>query len=174
LPVGFNRFRGASDGLGNVELESYWNFCNDRQTGRAYGVGFNLGLPATSQDVGDKALIYEPFFVVYRQFGEIGFNASAGLEVKNFLNGEKTELEGDIALAAFRKVGPFVPLIELGLQVEEEKTELRLAPGLYWHPRWMKPEIGVSFPIGMTPATPNFGAWLLITWEFNNKEADAD
>jgi hypothetical protein len=176
VPVDFKRHEEAANGVGNIEFEVYWNYYNNPSNGWASGAGFGLGFPSASPDVGDRAFLYEPFVVVARQIDRAGINVSAGLEVKDFLEGEKeTEVKGDIAAAIYRKFDHFVSLLELGMEVEREKTTVRLAPGLYWRPAWTKAEIGVSFPIGLTTDTPDFGAWLLITREFqprkhNNKQ----
>jgi hypothetical protein len=170
VPVEFKHHDEVSSGVGNIELEGYWNFHNNRSTGWASGVGFGLGLPSASPEVGDRAFFYEPFLIVARQIDRTGFNVSAGLEVKDFLDGEQeTEVQGDIAAAVYRKFDHCVSLLELGIEVEQEKTTVRLAPGLYWHPAWTKAEIGVSFPMGLTTDTPDFGACLLVTREFQLK-----
>ena len=169
LPVDFKRLPERGEGVGNIELEGYWNFYNNPDTGWAYGVGFGLGLPNATMEVGDRAMIYEPFVVACRQYGSVGFNVSAGLEVKDFLDPEgQTEVQGNLALAVYRRFGRFIPLLELSTEIEEQ-TKVRLAPGIYWRPSWTRAEIGVSLPIGLTAATPDFGVFLLATVEFEPK-----
>jgi len=178
VPVDFKHHEEVASGVGNIELEAYWNFLNNPKTGWMSGVGFGVGLPAASPDVGDRAFLYEPFCILGRQVGKTGVNVSAGLEIKDYLDDEeKTEVKGDIAAGIYRQFDHCVPLLELGVEVEREKTTVRLAPGLYWQPAWTEAEIGVSLPIGLTRETPDFGVWVLATMEFQpngHKDSDDD
>jgi hypothetical protein len=169
IPVDFRRTYGAANGLGNIELDGYWNVLNDPRTGWASGVGFGLGLPNATSQVGDRALSYQPFWVLCRERNEAGFNLSAAVDVKDPLDGqERNDVTGNLDFALFKKFGRFVPLLELGAEVDRQRTAVRLAPGLYWHPAWTNAEIGVSVPIGLTRDTPTLGGCLLITWEFEH------
>ena len=169
FPVDFLRAEPEKiQGLGNVELETYYNFYNNPRCGRAYGVGFVLGLPTATPEVGERAMIYESFFVAYQEFKPFYFNFFAGIDVEDSLIAEEeSQVGGDIALAVFRKYDQFVLDLELGIKIEEGETPVRLAPALYWHPRdWKDTEFAVSLPIGLTGETPNLGVLLMITKEF--------
>lgn len=171
VPVQFKRSGDPADGVGNIEFDGYWNFHNNPDTGLALGTGFAVGLPTATPDVGKDAVIYEPYFIAYRHFDKTGVNFSLGLEVKDYTDREEeTELEGFITMATFRQHENFVTLLELGIQIEEDETMVRLAPGLYWQPSWTKAEFGVSLPIGLTTDTPDFGVWMLATVEFEPKD----
>ena len=81
--------------------------------------------------------------------------------------GDETEVEGEIGLALFRRCDQFVPILELGIEIEADETSVRLAPALYWQPRgWANTEFGVSLPIGLTDDVPDLGVFLLMTREF--------
>jgi hypothetical protein len=165
VPSDFERLQGTG-GVGNIELEGFWNFYSDAQAGWAAGVGFGLGLPSASSEVGDRAMLYQPFVAACRQFDTLGFNASAGLEVKDFLDsGQEPELRGAFALAAFRSFERFVPLLELSVELEEWETPVRLAPGVLWRPAGPSAEVGLSFPIGLHDA-PDVALFLMATIEF--------
>ncbi len=177
LPIDFERGGpGNAEGLGNVELGAYYNFYNNPCQGRAFGVGFELGLPSATNGVGKDALIYEPFFVAYQEFQPFAVNFSAGLEIEDpTVTGEETEVAGELAIAAFRRVGQFVPILELGMEIETEETDMRLAPGIYWKPpRHKGVEIGVSLPIGLTKSAPDIGAFLQINLEFEREKEESE
>jgi hypothetical protein len=165
LPVDFKHSEETVDGVGNIELETFWNFYNDPESGWACGVGFGLGLPPATRGAGDAAVIYEPFVAACRQWDAWGMNASAGMEVKDYRRGE-TQVEGEFAWAVYRRWQQFTPLLELSVEVEPDETPVRLAPGLYWRPRSAPAEIGVSVPIGLTRAAPDFAVFVLATFEF--------
>ena len=89
IPIGFRRTGGADhEGVGNVELTVYHNFLNDPRSGRACGYGMSLGLPTATPWIGKEAVLYEPFFVAYRQFGSSAVNLSAGIEIEDPLPGD--------------------------------------------------------------------------------------
>lgn len=155
-------------GLGNVELEAYYTFVNDASAGRACGAGFAVGLPSATSGVGHRALRYEPILVAYQEFDAFAVNGFAGLEIEDPLSGdEPAQLGGQLGMAAFKQVGPLVPVLELLIEIEADESRARLAPGLYWRPhRPKKWELGVALPVGLTGDTPAFGVILLATWEF--------
>lgn len=174
----FDFLRTGSDdaeGLGNVELEVYWNVLNNPPSGWAGGVGFGLGLPTATSDVGEDALAYEPFFVLYRTFDCLAVNFSAALEIEDPLKaGEDTEVGAELAAAFIKpsRKSPLVYLFEAGAEIESDETAVRLAPGAYWQPPDANWEVGVSLPIGVTEAASDFGAFVLFTLEFGNEDAD--
>ena len=169
IPVDFLRTGQAeNEGVGNVELELYYNFYNDRRSGRAYGVGFALGLPPATSEIGENALSYEPFFVAYQQFNQYALNFSASLEIEEPLGKDQdrdSDIGGDLSLAVIRKYDTVTLLAEIETEIESDNTLLRLAPGLYWQPR-DNFELGVSLPIGLTNDTPDLGVFVLMTIEF--------
>jgi len=170
LPIDFQQGQESADGVGNIELEGFWNFYNDAQSGWAAGIGFGLGLPAATPDVGDRALLYEPFLAACRQFDNLDFNASAGLEIKDFLDdAQPTEVNGVMALAAFRRFDRLIPLIELRVELEASGTPVRLAPGLIWQPPATSAELGISFPVGLTDDAPDFAVFFLATIELETR-----
>jgi hypothetical protein len=168
LPYEFGGDEILFDGTRNVGVELYYNFYSDRRTGRAYGVGFELGLPADAPAGESRGWVYEPFVIAYQDFGGCAVNLSAALEIVDFRDGgEDPETAGELAFAVFGPVGPFVPILELGLEIAAEETPLRVAPGLYWHPRCELLEFGVSVPIGLNRDAPDFGVFLLAIVEFD-------
>ncbi len=171
IPIGFLRTGpDNAEGVGNIELEAYYNCFNDPSTGQAFGLGLAVGLPTATPDVGERAVVYEPFFVTYKQFDSFGVNFSAGLEIEDPISGDdETEVGGDLGLAVFRRSGHFVYLIELGVEIEPTETLLRLAPGLYWQP-CPNLEFGVALPIGLTDETPDVGVLALLTVEFGGDD----
>ena len=167
-PVNFLRTGSAeTEGVGNVELDLYYNFFNDRRSGRAYGFGFAVGLPTATSEIGEKAILYEPYFIAYQQLGSsFALNFSAGIEIEDPLShDDETEVEGALAFALMKKYDSFVFLTEIGAEIESDDTLLRLAPGLFWQPR-DNFELGVSLPIGLTSDTPDLGVFVLMNIEF--------
>ena len=155
-------------GLGNVELGGYCNFFSDANAGRAYGAGVGLALPTATTDVGEEAVIFEPFFIAYQEVGRVSVNVFTKLEIEAPISGEEdTQIGGEIGLALFGQLGRFVPLLELGVEIEEDETAVRIAPAIVWQPRRLEnAEFGVSLPVGVTEQTPDLGVFVLMTWEF--------
>lgn len=160
-------FLGADDGVGNIELEGYWNLLNDRRSGWAAGIGLGLGLPTATPEVGEEELIYEPFFIVYRELDSLAINFSAGLEIE-----DSSEITGELAVALIKRWKPFVLILETGLEIEPDETSLRLAPAIYWQPPCANWELGVSVPVGLNADTPDIGVFVLFTIEFGGTDDD--
>ncbi|GAB6167450.1 hypothetical protein JCM19992_34500 [Thermostilla marina] len=170
VPTTFLR-HGAEDheGVGNIELDTYYNFWNDPCSRTAYGVGFTVGLPEATPHVGNDAVIYEPYFVAYGENDLFATNVYTAIEIEDPLDEhEDTTVGAQFDVACFTEIGPFVPLLELGVEIEEHgETPVRLAPGIYWKPRaWPETEFGVSLPIGLNEEAPDLGAFVFLTWEF--------
>jgi len=178
LPFNFHHTGAAhGQGLGNVELGVAWNFYNNPQSGWAATVGYELGLPEATPDAGEDAYSHEPFFVVYREFESMAVNFSAILEVEDPRErGEETEVAGEFGLALIKPAQcyPFTCLLELGVEVEEDETNARLAPGMHWQPCGANWEFGVSLPIGLTDNVPEIGAFALLTFEFGGDDDEGD
>lgn len=177
LPFNFHHTMEDHDqGLGNVELGVGWNILNSPETGWAASIGYEIGFPEATTGAGEDAFIHEPFFIVYRQFDCLAINFSAGLEVEDPRErGEETTVAGEIGLALIKPSSryDFTYLLEVGLEVEEEEAEVRVAPGMYWQPRWAVWEFGVSLPIGLDNA-PDVGVFALFTIEFGGDEEEDD
>ncbi len=166
----FNQFSDEEDrleGVEHVSLEAYYNFYNNPRSRTAFGLGYEYGIPVREPDDEPRVHLHEPFFVAYQEFGETAVNFSAGLEIED--STEETEVEGELALGIFREVGRFVPMLELGLELQEESNPLVLAPGLFWKPR-DGCEIGASLPIGLTPSAPDVGVFFLVIFEFGGDD----
>ncbi len=176
LPVDFIRSEEAkAEGIGNVELEVYYNFFSDRCSGWAAGLGLGAGLPSATSDVGEDAFIYEPFLVLYRDFGRAQVNFSAGLEIEDPRGGDEAAgISGDVAAAWFTKRNSLVYLLECGVEIEQDATPVRLAPGIYWQPPTRNMEIGISLPIGLGGDAPEVGVFVLATWEFGGHADDEE
>ncbi len=174
FPIDFNRMGGEdAEGVGNIELEVYYNFRNDLCTGWAAGFGLGLGLPSVTTDVGEEAVIYEPFFVLYRDLDTVFFNFSAGLEIEDPTEfGEETQVNGQLAVAVFRTYEPFVIILEAAVDIETDRTLSRLAPGMYWQSPGRHWEVGISLPIGLNSDTPDIGVFALFTIEFGGNNDD--
>jgi hypothetical protein len=172
LGLPFHNFEEDSslDGLRHIELEAYYNFYSNRSTGRAYGVGFEMGLPVAAKGR-ERNYFYEPFFVAYQEFGNNNaVNFSAALEIEDSLEeDEPVEVGAELTLSVFRKIGKFVPMLELGVELEDERTPTRLAPALYWHPWEKTVDFAISLPIGLNDDTADLGVFFLFILEF---EAD--
>jgi hypothetical protein len=162
------------DGLHHIAFETYYNFYSNRQTGRAYGVGFEVGLPVPAKGRFGSYL-YEPFFVAYHEFRpRTAVNFSAALEIEDSLEkGEPTEIGTQLTLSALHKVGKFVPMIELDVEIEPDRTPVRLAPALYWHP-WEKTiDFAVSLPIGLNADAASLGVFFLFIVELEGSGSPA-
>jgi hypothetical protein len=165
VPVDFLRDEEPFDGVTNLGLELYYNFLNDPCRGRAYGLGFEVGFPTDSPEDEPRAWVYEPFFVAYQDFCDFALNFSAAIEVEDPLAEEDTTTTGELAWAAFRTRGRCTQLLELGLEIGEEETPLRIAPGLYWRPWDEGVDLAVSLPIGLNADAPEIGVFLMAVWE---------
>lgn len=172
VPIGFlHSGDQEANGLGNAELEVYWNVLNNPRSRWAAGVGFALGLPAPSSEVGEEALIYEPFFVAYREFDSLAVNFSAGLEIEDPTEmAEETEIGGELAVALIRRWEPFALLMESSVEIEADETSTRLAPAVYWQPLHANWELGVSVPVGFHEGTTDVGVFILFTLEFGGAD----
>jgi hypothetical protein len=176
FPVDFIGSENAkAEGMGNVELEVYYNFFSDRCSGWAAGLGFGAGLPSATSEVGENAFIYEPFLVLYRDLGRSQVNFSGGLEIEDLREGDETAgVSGDVATAWFMKRKSLVYLLECGVEIEQDATPVRLAPGIYWQPPTRNMEIGISLPIGLGGDAPEVGVLVLATWEFGGDADDEE
>lgn len=133
--------------LQQCSIEVYYNFYSERRTGRAYGLGFEFGLPVDSTDDEPRACVYEPFFVAYQEFQTVALNLSTALEIADpVARGEATEVAGDLTLAIFRRVDRIATILEANVEVDSEESPVRLAPGLYWRPFDVALDVAVSLP----------------------------
>jgi hypothetical protein len=170
VPVDFMP-EDSFDGVQNIGLELYWNFYSNPQTGRGYGIGFEIGFPTDAPAGESRAYIYEPFVVAYQDFQTFAVNISGAVEVENPLEpGEPSETSGELAAAVFGPVGRFTPMLEVGVEIEADETPVRLAPGLYWSPCDKPVDFAVALPIGLNRDAPDFGVFLLAIIEFETKE----
>lgn len=157
------------DGVRHVGVELYWNFYSNPNTGRGYGVGFELGLPTDAPTGDSRTYVYEPFAVAYQDFQSFAVNISGALEVEDALDpSEPTETSGELAAAVFGPVGNFTPMLELGVEIEADETPIRLAPGLYWSPCDKPVDFAIAFPIGLNRDAPDLGIFLLAIIEFDS------
>jgi hypothetical protein len=173
LQIGFDISRESIeedvrfDGVRNLGFELYYNFYNDRPTGRAYGVGFEFGLPVDSAAGESRTYVYEPFFVAYPEYRQFAVNFSAALEIENpSAVNEAPASTGKVALGIFRRSEYVVPMLELQVEIAEEGTPARLAPGLYFKSFVEPVDVAVSFPIGLNNDAPDFAVYFLAIIEF--------
>ena len=177
IPINFSssgedpaRITGNVEYMGNVELDAYWSFLNDAKTGRAAGIGFAVGLPIDTEETIEKAYVYEPYLILYQASDLLNVNFTANLEVENFVEaGEETEVNGALGVALFKQYKPYAYILELGVDIEKDRTPVRLAPGAYYH--WPDSiwEFGVSLPIGLNSDAPDFGFFAVLTFEFDDE-----
>jgi hypothetical protein len=157
------------NGVRNLGFDLYYNFYNDRSTGRAYGVGFEFGLPVDAAAGESRAYIYQPFFVAYQEYADFALNLSAALEIRD-PSAHATETVGDISLGLIGKAANIVPLLELQVQIASDETPVLLAPGFYAK-SFIKPfDVAISFPIGLNDDAPDFGVYFLAVVEFDSRE----
>lgn len=154
--------------LQQCSVELYYNFYSNRRTGRAYGAGFEFGLPIDAADDESRTCVYEPFFVAYQDYRAFAVNLSAALEIADPVGGaEATEVGGDVTLAAFRRVNRIATILEANVAWDREESIVRLAPGLYWRLFDAPLDLAVSFPIGLTDDAPDLGVFVLLIYEFD-------
>ncbi len=180
LELPFNFHHTSDDraqGLGNVAVGVGWNVLNCPESGWAASIGYEIGLPEATTGAGENAFIHEPFFVAYREFDCLAINFSATLEVEDPRErGEETTVASELAVAMIKPSSryDFTYLLEFGVEVEEDATEAKLAPGMYWQPHWAIWEFGVSLPIGLTEDTPDIGVFALFTLEFGGDDDEGN
>lgn len=163
--VPHNLFSSEEDYVEGVEyvgVELYYNFYNNPQSQTALGLGYEFGIPVRTLEDEPRTYLHEPFFIAYQQFGATAVNFSAGLEIAN--SSEETGIASEMALGVFREFGAFVPMIELGVEIDEQGVPLVLSTGLFWKPR-KGCEIGASLPIGLNDDAPDIGAAVLLILE---------
>ena len=154
------------EGVRNLGFELYYNFYNERSTGRAYGVGLEFGVPVDAAAGESRAHVYEPFFVAYQEYRDFALNISAALEIEDPFAAGATETAGDIAFGLIGKAGNIVPLLELQVEIASDETPVLLAPGFYVS-SFIKPfDVAVSFPIGLNDDAPDFAVFFLAIVEF--------
>lgn len=171
VPIDFQHAgdKNAS-GAGQIEFETYWNVLNEPDSGWASGVGFALGIPSATPDVGEDSFVYEPFFVAYKQTSDVAVNVSATVEVEEQTDHrEGNEIGSELAFAIMKRSEQVVFLLETGTEIESGGTQVRAAPGMYFHPPSRDWELGVSLPVGLTPDVPGIGAFVLFTREFGGR-----
>ena len=158
------------EGVRNLGFELYYNFYNERSTGRAYGVGFEFGLPVDAAAGESRAVAYEPFFVAYQEYNDFALNLSAALEIDDPFAAGTTKTTEDLAFGLIGKAGYIVPLLELRAEIAPDETPVLLAPGFYVK-SFIKPfDVAVSFPIGLNHDAPDFGVYFLAVVEFEAHE----
>jgi hypothetical protein len=162
---------GSAAGLGNSEVGLLYGFLSDPSLGLALSTGLGVGFPAITSGVGEDAYSLELVFIAYKVLGPIHANLSLAPELVFAGDEEETTVEGGAALSLFHPVGAFVPLVELGVGLDEEGTAVALAGGLLWHPR-EEVEVGVSAVVGLTEASPEGGAFLNVAWEIELDDDD--
>jgi len=157
------------EGIRNLGLGLYYNFYNDRTTGRAAGVGCEFGFPVDAADGESRAFNYEPFFIVYQEFCKFAVNVSAGLDIDDPTeSGEATETAGEVAVGIIGKPGPFVPLLECQVDIAPEETPVRLAPGVYCNSLVGPLDLAVSLPVGLNSDAPDFAVFFMAVLEFES------
>jgi hypothetical protein len=157
-------------GIGNFEIEAYYNFLNCPCRGRAAGVGLGVGLP--SSDVGEDYVTLEPFAVFYQSLGWVDVNLSANLEIADRrLAGEERPMAGEFDFALLKPVGPLVLMLETAVEVDREETSWLIAPAFSWSPV-EDFEVSASLPIGLGGDAPDVGVAFLLTWEFGGGDDD--
>ena len=167
VPVEFDP-GDSFDGVRELGVEAYWNFFSDRTTGRAYGAGFEVGAPVDSLEDEPRAVVYEPFLIAYQDFGALATNFSAAVTIEDPVTGdEEAAMSGDLAAAVFGSVGPFVPMLECGVEIGPDETPVRLAPGLYLRRAFDVVDLAISLPVGLNREAPDFGVFLLAIVEFD-------
>ncbi|MEW4455508.1 hypothetical protein AB1L30_22755 [Bremerella sp. JC817] len=154
-------------GVNAIEMGVYYNFYNNPHIRRAFGVGYDIEVATELDDEGNRLWVHSPYVVGYQEFGPVALNVTGRLEVGN--TQEETEVAGNVAFSAFTEMGNWVPMLELGLQWEEEKKPIVLAPGLFWKPsRGM--QLGASLPIGLNDDAPHIGVFALMVLEFGGND----
>jgi hypothetical protein len=149
-------------------IEAYYNFYSNRRTGRAYGIGFEYGLPIDAAGGEPRTSVYEPFLVAYQDYRDFALNLSAAMEIADPTpDAKKTEVGGDVSLAAFRRVGRMATILEANVEWDREVSLVRIAPGWYWQPFDAPLDLAVSFPIGLTDDTPDWSVFFLAIFEFD-------
>ena len=172
LQIGFNAASQSLvddpfQDLQQCSVELYYNYFSDLRTGRAYGLGFEFGLPVDSTEDEPRSCVYEPFFVAYQDYGAFATNLSAALEVADPVSHrEITSVTGDVAWAAFRRVDRWAAMLEAEVEFGAGETPVRLAPELYWQPFDAPLDFAVSLPIGLSSDAPDWGVFLLAIYEF--------
>ncbi|MEJ7728591.1 MAG: hypothetical protein WKG00_05200 [Polyangiaceae bacterium] len=117
-------------GLGNVAGSVLYNALSQGTTGRAVSFGIEGAAPAVSDDVGEDAVLLEPFVIGYLASGALALNASVAMEVAVSTQRRDTELGVELVLAALFPRGALVPSVEAGVAVDDGQFSFVLAPGL--------------------------------------------
>ena len=117
-------------GLGNLAGSVLYNVLADGTTGRAVSFGIEGAAPAASDDVGEQAVVLEPFVIGYLASGALAVNASLAMEIAFSTQRQDTELGMELVLAALFPRGALVPSVEAGVTVDDGQASFLLVPGL--------------------------------------------
>ncbi|NPC84545.1 hypothetical protein HPC49_40820, partial [Pyxidicoccus fallax] len=105
-----------------------------------------------------------PFLLAYKDFGPVGVNASAELDVLPSSGGRDATVQPDLGLGVVVGSGMLRPKLEAAWRNEEGTDAGILAPGLYVRPA-ESVEVGVSVPWWLERGGENhLGVSALLTW----------
>lgn len=149
-------------GVGNIELESLYNFYNNKESGWAFSGIFGVSLPRLSNKVGEKGFVFEPALIGYKSFGRFALNLSAGIAIPTESeNNSEVELDA----AAIYNAGIFRPSLEFSAEFEDGKSALSILAGTTII---LKNDLEVGFGVanGLKGESPEWQVFTTLTWEF--------
>lgn len=162
IPTQYGGSAGDS-GIGNIELESLYNFYSNKESGWAFSGVFGVSFPNLSDEVGEDGFVFEPVLIGYKSFGAFALNLSAGVEVSSESD-EETEV--GIGVAALYNAGIITPSLEFSAAFEEdEKPSVSISTGATIL-LGKEVELGLAMAKGLNSESPEWQAFGTLTWEF--------
>jgi hypothetical protein len=152
----------GDSGVANIELESLYNFYNNKENGWAFSAAFGVSFPSLSDEVGEKGFVFEPVLIGYKSFGQFALNLSAGVAIPSESE-EDTEVE--VGVAAIYNAGIIRPSIEFAAEFEDGETALSVLAGTTII-LGDDLELGLGLAKGLNDDSPEWQAFSNLTWEF--------
>lgn len=149
-------------GVGNIELESLYNFYSSKESGWAFSAAFGVSFPRLSNEVGEKGFVFEPTLIGYKSFGEFALNLSAGVAIPTE---SENNTEVEIGAAAIYNAGFIRPSVEFSADFEDGEPKYSILAGttiLLGN----EIELGLGVAKGLNNESPEWQAFSNLIWEF--------
>lgn len=159
---------GETDGgLGNAEVGLAYNFVRSVEMGLVLTGGLAAILPTSSTDLIESAVGGAAVVSLYKVAGPVHANLSVESGVEAPTEGEgEAEFGIETALSLLVPLGSIIPIAEVGVEREEEETEVMAAAGFAWHAS-SSVEVGLAGLMSRGEEETEWGAVANVTWEGN-------
>lgn len=155
--------QGEDPGLDGGRVGARWALINDGERSLAVSAGAEVlatrDAPGTSLRPG-----VSPFLLAYKDFGRVGVNASAGLELLPDSGDRDGTVHPDLGMAVLLDAGAVRPMFEAAWRNEQGTNTGILSPGLLVEPV-KSLQVGVSVPVRLGSDGPqSVGVGAMLIW----------